>query len=247
MDIYYLYNSGFAVETGGDALIFDYYRGSLNRPWRMPLDKSPGGYRGVYVFASHAHGDHYSREIFKWLSERGDIRYILSDDIKPAVPSSASMAKDGSPAFAYMREGDRVNVGSLCVTAYGSTDAGVSFHVATEDGTSIFHAGDFNYWHWRDESTDAEVAEADAMFTDILNKIRAGVGKIDVAFFPVDPRMGDDYYRGAIRFCEATRPALLVPMHFASVFAPPAGFYAEIGKYTKVAAVGPAAGKLTII
>jgi len=87
MEIFYLYNSGFAIELDNDALIIDYYRGSLGKSWKAPLDKHPSEYRAVYVLASHVHGDHYNRVIFDWLSERADIHYILSDDIRHAVPT----------------------------------------------------------------------------------------------------------------------------------------------------------------
>jgi L-ascorbate metabolism protein UlaG (beta-lactamase superfamily) len=166
----------------------------------------------------------------------------------------AGQAGDGAGTGAatpptYLADGQEATVGTLRVKAYGSTDQGISFHIVTADGLSVFHAGDLNFWHWADESTKAEVSEADANFTRELTKIRAGVrGRLDAAFFPVDPRLGSDYYRGAVRFCEAMKPALLIPMHFASVpaFEPPAAFLAEVAPYTKVARVGPQAGKVEL-
>ena len=257
INIYYLYNSGFTLEldapTGGlaghtppehgapgsdtpnrDALIFDYWRGGLGKPWRMPLDAAPSGYRNVYVFVSHIHADHYNREIFNWLSERDDIHYILSDDIKRSAQSLPAVKGKGRHTVDFIACGGRLRVGALDVTAYGSTDTGVSFHVVAEGGISIFHAGDLNFWHWRDASTAAEVAAADELFTMELNRIRLGIKKIDVAFFPVDPRMGSDYYRGAIRFCEAMKPSVLVPMHCSTKSPHPNSFFTEIKPYTKV-------------
>jgi L-ascorbate metabolism protein UlaG (beta-lactamase superfamily) len=246
MNIFYLYNSGFSIEHGEDAVIIDYYKGGLKKPWRMPLDRRPSEYRGVYVFSSHVHGDHYNRAIFDWRSERGDIFYVLSEEIRQAVPGLEPSKNAGAALPTFMRDGDCARVGSLDVRAYGSTDLGVSYHIVFEDGTSIFHAGDLNYWHWRDESTNLEVAEADAAFTRELQKIRDGIGRLDAAFFPVDPRMGGDYYRGAIRFCEAMRPALFIPMHFSARFSPPPGFYDEINPYAKVVRAGPESGKLAL-
>ena len=244
MVIYYLYNSGFTIELGRDALIIDYYKGNLGKPWRMPLEKHPSDYRDIYVSASHVHGDHYNRAIFGWLSEREDIRYILSDDIKPSVPSGA-LNKNGKHSIDFICDGESRRIGNLDVSAYGSTDEGISFHIVAENGTSIFHAGDLNYWHWKDESTDNEVAEAYASFARELEKIKKSVQKIDVAFFPVDPRMGSDYYRGAVLFCEAMKPAYLIPMHFSAVFSPPKEFYTAVTAYTKVVHVGPGSGKLS--
>jgi L-ascorbate metabolism protein UlaG (beta-lactamase superfamily) len=245
MDIFYLYNSGFSIELGGDALIIDYFRGRLGRQWRAPLDKHPSAYGNIYVFASHIHADHYNGVIFEWLSEREDIRYILSGDIRPAVPARM-LNKDSRHTVDFINAGERLKVGNLDIRAYGSTDAGVSFHITAEDGTDIFHAGDFNYWHWRDESTDAEIGEAREMFKKELDIIKKGVSKPRAAFFPVDPRMGSDYYRGAVLFCEAVRPVLLVPMHFSSAFSPPREFYDEVAPYTKVAQTGPGSGKIIV-
>ena len=36
----------------------------------------------------------------------------------------------------------------------------------------------------------------------------------DVAFFPVDPRMGRGYDAGAAHFSRTMHPSLIVPMHF---------------------------------
>ena len=246
MNIYYLYNSGFTVEAGGDALVFDYWRRGLAKPWNMPLPKNPGEYHRVLVFASHAHGDHYNRAIFDWLSERRDIAYILSEDIRQAAP--ATLCGNGGLGYTvdFISPGGSLSIGGLEIKAYGSTDAGVSFHVVAESGESLFHAGDFNFWHWRDESSDAEVAAADLSFSYELEKMRLGIPKIDVAFFPVDPRMGGDYYRGAVRFCEALRPSILIPMHFSNRFEPPVEFFEEIAAYTRVVGVGPSPGKAEI-
>ncbi|MCL2059838.1 MAG: MBL fold metallo-hydrolase [Oscillospiraceae bacterium] len=287
MDIFYLFNSGFAIELCGDALIMDYYKKNLSKAWRMPVDRPPAGYRAAYVLASHAHGDHYNPAIFDWLSERADIHYILSDDIKPAKrfiktgqtgqagqagQSGQSMqaGQTGQTGQAgqsmqtgqsmqagqaggddqkqhtldFIGEGGRLRIGTLDIRAYGSTDAGVSFHIVAEDGTSIFHAGDLNYWHWKDESTESEVREAYGMFAGALEKIKNGVGKIDVAFFPVDPRLGSDYYRGAVMFCETMKPEYLVPMHFSSEFNPPRAFFDELAAHTKVLKPGPGPGKV---
>ena len=245
MNIYYLYNSGFTIEAGEDALIIDYYRGSLGKPWRMPLGREPSGYRNIHVFASHVHGDHYNRVIFDWLSERPDIHYILSDDVSSAVPKAVAKG-GGSHRLTFLGDGSHVRAGSLDIRAFGSTDAGISFHIVTGDGARIFHAGDLNYWHWQDESTPDEIAEAYAMYAKEINKIQNGVGALDVAFFPVDPRMGSDYYRGAVMFCEAMKPKVLVPMHFSSVFSPPPAFYKEVSPFTKIARPGPGAGRVDI-
>ena len=77
---------------------------------------------------------------------------------------------------------------------------------------SIFHAGDLNFWHWRDESTTREIAEAEEEFQRAVEPIRQE--NIDVAFFPVDPRQGQMYDAGANYFIMSVKPRLLIPMHY---------------------------------
>lgn len=135
------------------------------------------------AFVSHEHRDHVSEEV-----------YALADEV---VRGAA--------------EGDRRELFGAKIRAYGSTDEGVSFLV--RNGTDgIFHAGDLNFWHWREESTEKEVAEALAGYERVLNTL-AGE-RIDLAFFPVDPRMGAGYAEGAEMFLERINPKILVPMHF---------------------------------
>ena len=101
----------------------------------------------------------------------------------------------------------------LPVRAFGSTDLGLSYLVEV-DGRRVFHAGDFNLWHWEDESTPQEIAEATEGFERILADLAdCAAGTIDLAFFPLDPRMGKHTDRGAVRFLKALRPKVLVPMH----------------------------------
>ena len=59
-----------------------------------------------------------------------------------------------------------------------------------------------------------EVAEATEWFERILADLAPYAGTIDLAFFPLDPRMGRDTARGAWRFLSVMRPKRLVPMHF---------------------------------
>lgn len=135
------------------------------------------------AFISHEHTDHVSEEV-----------YALADEVVRG-----------------MSEGDHREIFGARIRAYGSTDEGVSFLVNNEED-AIFHAGDLNFWHWRAESTEKEVADALAGFTRVLDTL-AGE-RIDLAFFPVDPRMGRGYAEGAELFLERIKPGFLIPMHF---------------------------------
>ena len=198
-DIYYLENSGFAVETSEHLLVFDYIRDGggviLSEKVHHP---------STLVFVSHGHADHFSSTIFDWRDKSPSIRYLVSPD----VPATGERVSVLSPL-------QSLNFGDVDVAAYDSTDLGVSFLVRV-DGLTIFHAGDLNWWHWKDESTTQEVEQSEAMFMQALSPL-IGV-EVDIAFFPVDPRLGSDFAEGAERFIELVKPKLFVPMHFGANF-----------------------------
>lgn len=135
------------------------------------------------AFVSHEHSDHAS-----------DAVYALADEVVRG-----------------MAEGEACTIFGAEIRAFGSTDEGVSFLVNYRD-VAVFHAGDLNFWHWREESTEREVAEALAGYERVLDSL-AGE-RVDVAFFPVDPRMGAGYAEGAEMFLTRIKPEILFPMHF---------------------------------
>ena len=57
-----------------------------------------------------------------------------------------------------------------------------------------------------------EIEEADAEFRKAVLPISKE--KIDVAFFPVDPRQGTMFEAGANYFILAAKPRILIPMHY---------------------------------
>lgn len=119
------------------------------------------------MFVSHHHDDHFSPTIYDLCGEKAT--YILGFDI-PEPHRGVRMAP-----------GDERGFGALTVHAYGSTDEGVSFYVNFA-GITLFHAGDLNLWHWRDESSITEIEAAERAFYDCVAPIPKQ--KIDVAFFP---------------------------------------------------------------
>ena len=222
MKLTYLNNSGFALEKGNDLLIIDCF----NPKAHPMLDaKTLSAKNSVTSLVSHSHSDHYSKDIW----ELPLAKFAVSFDV-PKLKEAVAL----SP-------GEQAIVNGIELKAYGSTDEGISFHI-NWDGLSIFHAGDLNFWHWADESTKEYVLEAKAQFLEELSRIQAGVKALDLAFFPVDKRMGSDYYRGAVMFLEALKPKHFMPMHFGAEFNPPQRFFDEISTYTKLL-FPPPAGK----
>ncbi|HOB19998.1 MAG TPA: MBL fold metallo-hydrolase [Candidatus Atribacteria bacterium] len=208
VQIHYLYHSGFAVEISDYMLIFDYYRGDigpekpLSAYGRAIIDRLKD-YKQVLVFASHSHFDHFNPAIFDWLDAKPDIKYILSYDIDRAEAKGTCY---------FVRPYEELEVAGVKISVFGSTDIGVSFLTEVE-GIKLFHAGDLNWWHWPEESTEAELTEAELQFKNEVSRLACR--QIDIMFFPVDPRLKEHYYIGGEYIIRNVRPSLFVPMHFA--------------------------------
>lgn len=203
MRITYLYHSGFAVETDDVMLVFDYYKGEL--------PKTAKGKR-LYVFSSHRHKDHFQPQIFDWAKDY-DATYILSDDIRAKAPEGKTRK---------VRPREEFKIGELKIKTLRSTDEGVAFLVRLADIT-IYHAGDLNWWHWEEESD----LYNEKMKRDYQREIASIEGeRIDAAFVPLDPRLGDSWSWGIDYFMRHTNTAHLFPMHLW-------GGYKKIGKFAE--------------
>ena len=95
------------------------------------------------------------------------------------------------------------------VEALPSTDEGVAFLV-TADGTAVFHAGDLNWWHWEGE-TEGWNRNMEVNFKRYAEPLRGR--RIDLAMLPLDPRLGDDGFRGPAYFLELADIRRFLPMH----------------------------------
>ena len=199
--ITHFYHSGFSVASKHTLAVFDYWRGERGEltPDKQIRPEKLKKYDHVFVFISHEHVDHLDPIVFSW-ADAGNVSYIVSSDM-PVGTRGKRMAP-----------GDTLKLSEeLTVTAFDSTDLGVSF-LADFCGIRIFHAGDLNFWHWREESSMQEIEEADAEFRKAVQPISKE--KIDIAFFPVDPRQGTMYEAGANYFILAAKPRILIPMHY---------------------------------
>jgi L-ascorbate metabolism protein UlaG (beta-lactamase superfamily) len=198
--IWYLYHSGFAVQTSKHFLIFDYYmdtprEGGLEKG---VIDQDEIRDLDVVAFSSHSHPDHFNPCIFDWRRRVPSIRYILSDDIRTTQDAY------------FIKAGQTLEFDDLKVRALESTDAGVAFLVKV-DGICVYHAGDLNWWHWEGETGqyNDEMAKSYKRQIDLLKG-----EEIDVAFVPVDPRLEDSYLLGIDYFMRSVGARLAVPMHF---------------------------------
>ena len=198
----YYHHSGFSVAAGRTLMVFDYWRGDEN--WHLPkeceltkADFAP--FDQVLVFISHDHPDHFDEIVYTFDKWDVPVTYVVSHDFP--------IGKSGRR----MKVGDKITVGDVTVTAYPSTDKGVSF-LAEAGGVRIFHAGDLNLWHWREESELIEILDAERQFEEAMASLENV--PMDLCFFPLDPRMGGLFDAGANHFLWSVKPRVFIPMHW---------------------------------
>lgn len=215
----YIYHDCFVVKTAEAVLVFDFWKdpyqhGVLPNPL-MEVDRS----MPLYVFVSHGHKDHYNPDIFGWAKHFPNIRYIISRDVKKRInhilnPYGSYKGDKIAPSrVIVMTDHDHYEDEIINVKSFPSTDTGNSYAVTIGDH-KLFHAGDLNAWIWKDESTEKEVKEAMDGFNAIIDLIAESFSGFDLCFFPVDSRIGTDYFTGARMFLERFRIENFFPMHY---------------------------------
>jgi len=212
LKIRYIHHSCFIIETEHSFLIFDYYK---SKPYRSDFDFDfidliahiMRSNKGVYIFASHSHSDHYNSEILAWGLNKNNVYYILSDDIE--------LYNQIENCY-FVKPNEQISINDIKINTFGSTDCGVSFMVSLEN-KNIFHAGDLNWWKWNDD-TLIEEKEMENAFKGIINNIASLKFDIDVALFPIDKRLEENFMCGGEFFIQELKPRLFIPMHFLNNF-----------------------------
>lgn len=200
MLVTHYFHSGSLVELDQHLLLFDYYQGELQLNQDKPL----------YVFVSHRHFDHYNPDIFK--IHHPHITYILSDTLRHKYEANYV---DVHQEYIF----DDIKVKTLL-----STDEGCAFLVEVENQT-IYFAGDLNWWHW-DGDTETNNKFARNRFAKEMKHLTGLVS--DVAFFPIDSRLGEYCALGVKEFCDHTMVRQLIAMHTQGIaWHPPEGFFAK--------------------
>lgn len=200
MEITYLLNSGFLVKTEKALIIFD----DCGDPSKKAAQATESGdFERLYVFASHAHFDHFDPHIIDYAPHV--TRYIFSNDIR-RTKRARIFPQDKT---VYLKKYDDWADDFLRVRSFDSTDVGTSFLVDT-GSEKIFHAGDFNWWHWSGDTEENQKLAKNA-FMKQMKKLDGLAA--DVAFFPIDGRLGEYLDIGAKEFCARTDIRAIVAMH----------------------------------
>lgn len=202
----FFYQSSFTVAINKTLLVFSYWETdnpALPEVCRLS-EKDLQGFNNIVVFIPRNAKEHNDPAVFAF-KKSFPISYVVADDARDSVPKGDNIRIVG--------EGDMISVANVTVGAHGSTDAGVSFMVRA-DGVRVFHAGDLNLWHWREENTLREITRAEEVFYSTVDRLPKD--PIDICMFPVDPNLGGFYAAGANHFIMKVKPTFFFPMHWAS-------------------------------
>ena len=196
MNVTFLDHSGFLVELPSVTLLFDWWKGAL------PALRTS---RPLIVFVSHWHEDHFNPAIFSLHADA----YILGN-MDATWLSKKGASPDALKRCRFLNGGETcLPLPGITVETLTSTDEGVAFLV-TADGKTVFHAGDLNWWHWEGEPDpwNPNMARDFQLFAEPLR------GRpIDLALLPLDPRLGEDGFRGPKHILETASVDRFIPMH----------------------------------
>lgn len=220
----YLDNSGFLVQTADALLVFDYWRDPAHKVVKA-LEHNPE--LPVVFFVSSRYKDHFNDAIFNLGQNRRRV-YVIADDVKGIA--------DSDMPIAWMGRGDRIEdlPGIRSVESYDTGGEGLSYVVTLTDGHQLMHAGDLNGWHYNQDTTQQEADRVESRFRGALGRIADQHPELDLAFFPVDTRQGEDMARGASELLKTIRVRNFVPMHFEGDYKEACDFkdYGYVGKDT---------------
>ena len=205
----YIEHSCFLVETTECYLLFDYYCGEVPLPALNPA-------KPLLLFNSHAHHDHFSKEIFALRDRCPSALFVLSADIPvpaaiqpftcPMLPHEHRLIQlTNGRAAVSMAPADAVNA-EVSVETLRSNDAGVAFIVRLGD-LSLYHAGDLNNWWWDGDVEDQKLAD---IYHEELERIRGR--HFTAAFIPLDPRL-QGWWKGIEDFMHYADADRIFPMH----------------------------------
>lgn len=220
MKLTYIFHSGFVLEAEHCVLVFDYWMDPAGVMETYLQTSKP-----TYVFSSHFHEDHFTKEIFRWREQNphSHYTYILSKDIYKRRRA------EKQDADVWLAKGGAWQDDNIKVLATGSNDSGVSWIIKV-DGKRIFHAGDLCNWYARflaEEKPDETIfskefgeyfnpVNEEKRFLGELKDIHKVTDDFDLIMFPVDGRIGNGYTLGGRQFIERFRVKYFAPMHFAA-------------------------------
>lgn len=210
MKITYIYHSCYLIEFDGFSVIFDFYKDTpRENGTNWVKDYLLGKSADLYVLCTHSHSDHFNPDVLSWSKQKENITYIFSSELAQKGASDANVH--------YLSKEHVFEDHRLKIKAFGSTDVGGSF-LLEYNNQHFFHAGDLNNWHWNEEVEKEEALTFENNYLCELELLSEKSDRLHVAMFPVDPRLGKDYMRGAEQFISRITTSYFLPMHFGDQY-----------------------------
>ncbi len=156
----------------------------------------------------HTYFSNFKLPLFK--GDSNNITYIFANELL----ESKQIIRTGVHYLAKYAKFEDYNI---CAQLFGSTDLGGSFLVSVDDKL-IFHAGDLNNWHWKEEVSKEEALIFENNYLCELELLAENVTHLYLAMFPIDPRLGKEYMRGAEQFVNKISTEYFLPMHFGDQY-----------------------------
>lgn len=207
MKVTYIYHSCYLIEFDNFSVLIDFYKDSFREDgaWWIS-DYLLAKEQDLYVLCTHSHSDHFNPQVMNWAQQKKNIKYIFSQEIL-----TEKGIRDNR--IVYLDKEETYQDNQIKITAFGSTDVGGSF-LLVADEKRIFHAGDLNNWHWNEEVSKQEASTYENNFLCELELLAETTNQLFLAMFPIDPRLGKDFMRGAEQFVKRISTDYLLPMHF---------------------------------
>jgi L-ascorbate metabolism protein UlaG (beta-lactamase superfamily) len=194
--IWHLGHAGWLVRTSEHCLVFD-YTGSTENGALDSGTLSPELLAGqqVVLFISHAHGDHFKRQVLG-----------LRDAVKNLVVVMG-WDEPGSGEVVVPVDGEWTEVSGATVLALHHDFDGIAegFFLVRSGGLTIYHSGD--HGTWSDPPNEA--------FRANIDRLAAAVERIDIAFISAFGNRGSKgaLNQGDVYSIEALEPQVTFPMH----------------------------------
>lgn len=195
--IWYLGHSGWAIKTKNHFLVFDYTEmNNLIEDKEIQnsvINLEDIKDENVYVFVSHAHGDHYDKAIYGWEPQVKNIKYIFGWDNSQNHRDFCAAANK------------TYNIDEVEITTIEATDDGVGYLIEV-DGLSIVHFGDHANW----------CQEIEADYKKQIDYMKEKRATVDIAFIPIAKGSGlrpQSITDGAVYAINALDIKVAFPMH----------------------------------
>ncbi|MFP4608117.1 MAG: MBL fold metallo-hydrolase [Candidatus Aenigmatarchaeota archaeon] len=198
--ITYLYHSCFSLEVDKKVFLYDYPGSRIDKRAEEGLKTQLRG-KELYVFISHAHGDHFSPDVVKFSSDAEKTHFILSSDVYTALfPKLNGDLLEANPDSTY-------SLDDMQIRTFESNDAGVAFLIRFA-GLKVYFGGDLAKWDWP-EWSEKKREDHVRVFDEVVRSLEKE--KIDIAFSNMDERLPS--WAGPIEFIERVKPTYFVPIH----------------------------------